>query len=236
MRSITGYRVTVSSDRLARVVGAVPGLAVETAASEESDEAGAPAPDEADDGLRERVPLPEEGAASAVKRYGLLGLGASMIALGIATVGLWVYRRRKSDSDETPPPASEVGTVEPSPSPGPTPSTGEAGEIDETGPSPDETELSIVTPDDEEGPPFGRTEDRTDVEWTTRDRTEAADEDETVDETEPGATADEPETGDDETTRAGESVDVAPLLGVAFVAVSGAVVRWLQGDEDAQGR
>jgi len=230
MRSITVYRVTVSSDRLARVVGAVPGLAVETAASEESDEAGAPAPDEGDDGLRERVPLPEEGAASAVKRYGLLGLGASMIALGIATVGLWVYRRRKSDSDETPPPASEVGTVEPSPSPGPKPAT---GEIDETEPSPDETELSIVTPDDEEGPPFGRTEDRSDVEWTTRDRTETADEGETVDGTEQGATAEEPEPSDDETSRPGESVDVAPLLGVAFVAVSGAVVRWLQGDEDA---
>ena len=204
MSTFTRYRVDVDSPRLARVLGKVPGIATES--DRETD----------------------EEKASVVKTYGLLGLGISMVMLGIATVGIWVYLRRKGDGDEseTPPPAAGLDTGEPA----------------ATGLSATETELStsdppsVVTPDEESASetderPHGRTEgDRSDVEWTTRD---------TTPESEP-ATDDEPAVEDitapatDEAeSRPTEPVDAAPLLGAAFLAVTGAVVKWLQAGDEA---
>ncbi|MFC6756055.1 MULTISPECIES: hypothetical protein [Haloarcula] len=243
MSKFTLYRADVDSPRLARVLGKVPGIAVggereadEVPADEETEPT---ATDEGDDdgGLREKVPIPDTDIGdgekrSVVKRYGLLGLGVSMVMLGVATVGIWVYRRRNSDGEsETPPPATGLDSG------GPTPSTDET-ELSTSGtestPSTGETEPSpsIVRPDERDEPaqePKGRTEgDRSDVEWEPRD-TAPAGEAETTDES---AVDDStgPETDDE--PRPTESVDAAPLLGAAFLAVSGAVVKWLQsGDE-----
>ncbi|MBX0286040.1 hypothetical protein EGH22_06855 [Halomicroarcula sp. F28] len=244
MSKFTLYRADIDSPRLARLVGKVPGIAVgdeEQADEGPADDVTAPpgtaAESEDDGGLRERVPVPDTDIGdtkSVVKTYGLLGLGVSMVMLGIATVGIWVYRRRKGGDgeSETPPPATGLDRDGPTV----TPSTGET-ELSTSGTSStSDTESStpspsIVTPDESPEPeqePAGRTEgDRSDVEWETRDTTPAS-------ERERGGEPDEqpePETPDDE-PRPTESVDVAPLLGAAFLAVSGAVVKWLQADAD----
>jgi len=72
--------------------------------------------------------------------------------------------------------------------------------------------------------PAGRTDDREDVEWTTKWETEprpGTDESEDADVSEP----------DEDESHTSESIDVAPLLGIAFVAVTGAVVRWVRGSD-----
>ncbi|WP_324663051.1 hypothetical protein [Haloarcula sediminis] len=225
MSKFTLYRADVDSPRLARVLGTVPGIAVGDEGTDDRGVGAEPAPDESDDGgLEERVPLPETDVdASVVKTYGLLGLGVSMVMLGIATVGIWVYRRRNGDSgeSETPPPTTGVDTD------GTAPPAGET-ERAASEPEPSTPEPSLVIPDEEpasETAPHGRTEgDRSDVEWEPRETSEP----------EPVETPDEPaepKTVEDD-ARPTESVDAAPLLGLAFLAASGAVVQWLQGGDE----
>ena len=240
MGKFTLYRADVDSDRLARALGKVPGVAVaseqsgdrqanEPSAEPAGDETAPTVESEDDGGFREKLPVPDTDGidgeqTSVVKTYGLLGLGVSMVMLGVATVGIWVYRRRKaSDGEsETPAPATGLDTGGPATSP-----TGPVA----TEPAADES-VSVVRPDEEsesaEKPePRGRTEgDRSDVEWMARDTTPAA---------EPAAgESDEfaPREAESETdSRPTESVDAAPLLGAAFLAVTGAVVKWLQADD-----
>lgn len=248
MSKFTVYRADVDSPRLARVVGKLPGVAVANGEVPAAPTAEATAPESEDDGgLREKIPAPgnvvDEDKTSVVKTYGLLGLGVSMVMLGIATVGIWVYRRRKGDTEsETPPPTTGLeaeGPVTATPSP--------STDASDTGSS----DVSIVRPEEESDDeaaeaekPRGRTEgDRTDIEWSTRDTTasSAEESDEEPDEPAPDVTAsgreDEPapdvtaSAGEDE-PRPTESVDAAPLLGLAFLAASGAVVEWLQSGAD----
>ncbi|WP_277540447.1 hypothetical protein [Haloarcula laminariae] len=236
MSKFTLYRADIDSPRVARVLGAVPGVAVGAdEGAEADDEPGpptAPGGSDEDEGLRDRIPSPGtdivgEGDASVVKTYGLLGLGVSMVALGIATVGIWVYRRQSGDESETPPPA-EVDTGETAPTATPAPSTsGPESRVADTDPDPATPSPSIAQPD-EKPKPRGRAEgDRTDVEWEARDA-EPASEPETTDES---AIQESAERGDG--ARPAESVDAAPLLGLAFLAASGAVVQWLQTGNEA---
>lgn len=250
MSRFTLYRADVDSPRLARVLGKVPGVAVrgeqtaEPQAESGDDETAAPdtwTESDEDGGLLEGVPdtdIVDEDERSVVRSYGLLGLGVSMVVLGVATVGIWVYLRRNGDGEasETPPPSTGLDTAEPAPSTGldtgeTTPSTGTpAPSATDT----DSTSSGVQSDEgDEDGtddtPERSRTEgDRSDVEWTTRETTPAADDE--GDEPSPDVT----ESADDEDEpRATESVDAAPLLGVAFLAVSGAVVEWLQSADDS---
>lgn len=239
MSRFTVYRADVDSPRLARALGTVPGVAVageQDAEDAAADETDPPATADDGDGLRETIPVPDtdEETASVVKTYGLLGLGVSMVLLGIATVGIWVYLRRSGDEDsETPPPSTAVDTEAPTATV-PEPSTAETGAPSST-PAP-----SVATPDEaaddeaeaEPDRPSRAEGDRSEVEWTTKDRTPASEPsaDDTPAEPE-GEEPTEPEESDEE-TRPGESIDAAPLLGVAFVAVTGAVVRWLQNGSD----
>jgi|GEM_PF-950498 hypothetical protein len=241
MSKFTLYRADIDSPRLARVLGKVPGVAVggeqaaDDAPGEPVEDTAAPTAESEDDGgLREKIPAPDSDIAggdgtSVVKTYGLLGLGVSMVTLGIATVGIWVYLRRKGGDgeSETPPPATGLDSDGPTVTP-PTGETELSTSGAESAPSP-----SAVTPDEPSETaqePRGRTEgDRSDVEWEPRDTTPAS-EPETTGES---AVDDSkgPETHDDE-PRPTEPIDAAPLLGAAFLAVSGAVVKWLQsGDE-----
>ena len=233
MSRFTVYRTDIDSPRLARALRSLPGVSVDGDGTTASDDGGTAPPTGADDGT---IPTPDSdvGGDSLVRRYGLLGLGVSLIGLGVSTVGLWLYLRRRGDGEsETPPPAAEGVTGEST-----VPGTPSPAEPDATTPQPDSVtdetdDLSIVTSEAESEPepesaPAGRTEgDRSDVEWTTKDRSgEQEANEETESPPEPDEEADESE--DDRR----ESVDAAPLLGVAFVAVTGAVVRWLQsGDE-----
>jgi len=224
MSRFTVYRTDLDSPRLARALRSLPGVSVEGDGTTASDDGTAP-PTDADDGT---IPTPDidVGGDSLVRRYGLLGLGVSLIGLGVSTVGLWLYLRRRDDGEsETPPPADGVTGAS---MPG-TPSPAEPDSVPD-GTNARTDDLSIVTPEAEAEPesaPAGRTEgDRSDVEWTTKDRSAENESDETPS---------EPDAGADETSEDGPggSVDAAPLLGVAFVAVTGAVVRWLQsGDEN----
>lgn len=248
MSKFTLYRVDVDSPRLARMLGTVPGVAVEDeraddrgakgAPSRPAGEATPPAASDEDGGLRAKIPVPGSDVADAekaslVKRYGLLGLGVSMVMLGIATVGIWIYMRRtgSGDESETPPPATELdtgGTGSPVAETEPEPSTPAPAGDEADGPSEDR---SAAEPDVE---PHGRAEgDRTDIEWTTREPTpnsEPVTPDEPSVEDSTAPVADEAD-GDDE--RPTEPVDAAPLLGAAFLAVTGAVVKWLQAGEEA---
>lgn len=242
MGRYTLYRADVDSAVAARVLGSVPGVEIEGDRDEREQEPADGREHETattteDGGLRAVIPETEvvDADVSAVRTYGLLGAGVSLILLGVATVGIWLYRRRGGDGEtsETPPPTTELGaaagetseTEIPAPSGEPEPPGGE--------PADDEGESAAEPPE-----PKGRTEDRSDVEWTTRDRA-ATDESETAtDESE--AAADKLEAAADESeTAAGsdnqpptEPVDAAPLLGVAFIAVTGAVVRWMQGNDE----
>ena len=168
--------------------------------------------------------VPDEGKASLLREYGLLGAGVSFVVLGIATVGIWVSRRRSGDGEsETPPTAFEPETTA-SGTPAP------SGETDPMSPA---TESESDTTTGGTAEPAGRTEDnRDEVEWTTRDTGPAR---ETRDSFDPDTETTAEPAGDDETgPRPGESLDPAPLLGVAFVLLSGALVRWLQSGEDQE--
>ena len=175
MSKFTVFRVDVDSDVLERALGATPGVeVVDSHAADSEPEPGAADPAEpSDDGLLDSVrpegELLDVETTSAVTEYGLLGLGVSLVVLGIATVGIWWYRRRNSDHGE-PQTEFERGT--------------------------DPVGLSTAAGTAESDEPTS-------------------------------------DIGDDLTgePRAAESVDVAPLLGVAFLAVSGAVVRRVQGEQ-----
>lgn len=260
MSSYTFLRVEVDSSVVERVLGLTPGVEVvdefDTDSGERapSDERERPTDqrteDPDDDGLVSRATpdgdlLEEE---SAVRKYGLLGVGLSFIMLGFATIGIWWYRRHNSggseetESDTEFEPSTETRTtavttettaVEHERPSSPT-------ETDETAETDDES-LSIVRPSDDsdtaedagedgedavetdEAP--GRTDDRDDVEWTTKWDQKPRESTEEPESVEPDAGPDEP------SPRTTESVDVAPLLGVAFIAISGAIVRWLQGGD-----
>jgi len=256
MRSITVLRVEADSGVVGRALGKLPGVeVVETLPVEEpepaaTDDGSPPSPpvdeSEASDGLLsgvapdtdlgESVPPStggDEGAPSMVRQYGLLGAGVTLVLAGLASVGVWVYQRRGGDGAETPPPSA---SVEPEPRVGETPSP--SGETDEAEPVSPVTESTA----EEREQPAGRVEgDRSDVEWTTRDRVETRTEfdADTGAETASETDAEMPDQGDDVEPgepRPGESMDPAPLLGVAFIALSGALVRWLRsGDDGEQG-
>lgn len=229
MGSYTFLRVEVDADILERMLDPLPGVEVVESASEGQDDAQSDGPakqatDESqaeDDGLIRALPdgeFPDEG--SPVREYGLLGVGVSFVMLGAATVGIWWYRRQSTDGPpeaETPPPATTVDSETSASGPVTAPST----------PSTEPTESSTVLDAAEES----EDDDNDDIEWTTRGGSEP---------TEPTDSSDERPDSDDEPVvtgedrRPSESVDVAPLLGVAFIAVSGAIVRWIQGTESKQ--
>ncbi|WP_135302221.1 hypothetical protein [Haloarcula amylovorans] len=205
---------------------------VETTTSESfaSEEAVAPAED-------------DEESTSAVKKWGLLGAGVTFVVVGLGTVGLWFLKRRKSDDGgggepiaETPPPAADtsVASTERTGSRRDATSKGKSVGADDDGmsdtdtdtktdagtdtSSTDETSASTVLGDEADetgeqahsqsyvGPTKGLGEDAGDTETTSKS-----------------------EIPDEETAvRTPGSINVAPLLGVAFLAVSGAVVRWMR--------
>lgn len=272
MSRFTVLRVEVDSDVVERVLGLTPGVEVVEgfdAATEgrtppagepdtgDSDDEREPADGEqADDAGRPAGATPDGDLAdggSLLREYGLLGVGVSFVMLGIATVGIWWYRRRQRGTDD-----GEYGPA-PEPTafethertPRETPSTPTETDDEST---PEETEdrsLSIVSPDDgdgeaEEGDDESAASDdetvadddasdgpadRDDVEWTTKWDSGESDAETAERDVDEDADADADEAVDREGPRASESVDVAPLLGVAFIAVSGAVARWVSGDE-----
>ena len=299
MSRFTILRVEVDSDVVERMLDLTPGVEVVEGfddaedlgprddADSIRDEVGSThdGPADDDDGLLENATpdgdLLDEG--SPIREYGLLGVGVSFVMLGIATVGIWWYRRRQSDetpdeefggATDTGPTTFETTHRGPSESPVDTDTgtgtvldtdddTAETTDSDstpeptatdtaqETPSSTDEDSLSIVRPEetdtddgtnedeatetadsDEDAPTEDesddhatRSEDREDTEWTTKWDTSPAEPESDDDDTETASEAEEP------TRPASDSVDVAPLLGVAFLAVSGAVARWVKGGD-----
>ncbi len=278
MSRYTFLRVEVDSDAVERVLGLTPGVeVVETLDDERDDTPPASSVDgpadvpgdgpsdesAADDGPPGMAPSGDTlDEGTAVREYGLLGVGIAFVTLGIATVGIWWYRRRSGDESgevETPPPATEFESPGEPSTPAPA-DTGGGPRDDDTDDETDagadddaETdELNLVLDrDEEEGgtgaeigdddsetdeagtddgdtEPAGRSGDREDVEWEPKW---------TDSPPEPSIDAAEVENGDDDAEdvdepRAGESVDAAPLLGIAFIAVTGALVRWARGESD----
>lgn len=255
MRDYTVLRVSVDTDAVATALDAIPGITVvepddrsdsgrvdvlpdretadEDAATSETSDAAEP-PFE-----------PSEDAAPAWREYGLLGVGASLVMLGIATVGIWWYRRRNGDeTDEWTPESEMPAPVDPdavdrsttdAETPAPTVTSPEASTMDDDD-ADGQTVLGDEMADADDDPP-GRTEDREEVEWTTPTETVSTADPKSQPSAEPDESAPEspPETDEAETPAdPRDQVDVAPLLGVAFLAVSGAVVRWVQRAGDAE--
>lgn len=255
MRDYTVLRLEVDVGPAARVLRKVPGVAVgedrpepnEAEGGPRSDEAPRASPgetpppsesdagvtldadDEADGGLKERVP-------PVVREWGLLVVGVLFLIVGVVSAVLWAVKRRKEGDGDA---ADELATVDSFDEPvdewrPDDEASGPRGDEEES----DDTDRQQVTDTDTE------TAEATVLGAESSEGDSAAD----VDSDEPSveedraafaaASVEEP-TGDDEepVTPAGRevgSVDVAPLLGMGFLAVAAAVVKWAQresGDE-----
>ena len=263
MSRYTFLRVEVDSDVVERVLGLIPGVeVVETldgagedapvSSPVEDEPQGGPAADESEDGgvLGDVTPDDELVAeGSPLREYGLLGLGVSFVMLGLATVGIWWYRRRsggESGDAETPPPATEFDTPDEPVTPAPSTTESDDGSSESATEGTDDLSLDLDGDadgadsadaddrDESDTEPTGRREDREDVEWAPKwddsPPEPSVDADAVEDEDEDEDKAD----GETDEPRPGESVDAAPLLGIAFIAITGAIVRWAQGGTDGE--
>ncbi|WP_276271666.1 hypothetical protein [Haloarcula litorea] len=302
MADYTFLRVEVESRLVGRVLDALPGVAVvddltadEGADDDETDDTRAtggtatasdarPGPAEVETTV-EATATDTDEEPSAFREWGLLGVGLAFVVLGLATVGIWWYRRR-SDGDgepETPPPtrpetdvsdslgrdatgfggderavdrstadADEESDEDADPdtgaSSGPTDATdrdeatarGAEPTTPETKPSegdetPEGSEAAEPTPDPEATRPdtdIGAPESEFERPDTTSRTVLGEGDDGRADAVEPGD-ADEDETADAAASEDRGSVDPAPLLGVAFLALTGVVARRLVGRETA---
>ncbi|WP_284007572.1 hypothetical protein [Haloarcula pelagica] len=264
MSDYTVVRIDIDSDVVRRAARAVPGVEVPEEFDPETERV-TPLPGRTDT-VADDADAVDDGSGrggqprSLVGEYGLLAAAVAMIGAGVATAGLWWYRRRNRDSAPTPEtefesPAWEetavaatedqpgsTGTV---PNPDGVPGDRVAGDDDtavagddSTGAGPTEFDAPTVdTPTDE--PDTDAEPDASEAERdeqgapTAEESSEAATERvvaaDTTAESASESDADKPAPSADESELAGDgSLDRAPLLGVAFVALSGAVVRWLQ--------
>ncbi|MBX0293533.1 hypothetical protein [Haloarcula nitratireducens] len=269
MSEYTVLRIRVGAGVAARVLGAIPGVSVvddlDAALEDRADAAaGAGAVSETpptasrpvDTTTRETFASEEavapaeddEESASAVKKWGLLGAGVTLVAAGLGTVGFWFLKRRGSDDDgdgpvaETPPPATDTGVASAERTGSRRDATsrgksvgGDDGGMDDTdadtgtetdagasASSTDETSASTVLGEEssETDDAGERTHGQSYV-GPTKGLGESGGE--------TGTPTSEPEiSADEDDVRTPGSVNVAPLLGVAFLAVSGAIVRWMR--------
>jgi len=228
MDAPTFLEVEVERDTVATVLDAVPGVAVVDDATAGS----TPAPAESD-GAETSGPGLTDRLRSLWRQWGLLGTGLSLIALGVATAGLWWYRRRNvAGTDEE---ASEWATESPSETPPPaeptvdTPSPTDtdferkaaAEDADDT-PTPGTQETALATEMPQTEPEYRRQDTGRDTEpaGAAESATVAADE------TEPTET--------DADERPAAKIDPAPLLGAAFLILSSALGRWATRDRTDQ--
>ena len=257
MRDYTFIRVEADVGPAARVLRTVPGVAVgdESGEPAEEDDFDAPraepgetpppsdtavdvsagADDDAEGGLTDRLP-------PVVREYGLLVVGVLFLLVGVASAALWWLRRRNADDAADQPPMVD-SFDEP---------------VDEWRPDSDAATATEDTGDvttDQGGEPTDgpQTVDLTDTAESTVASEEAASARPSADAAGTASAVEAPPAGDgesggdgpadgaqaateddgesaDPTSRAAGSVDVAPLLGMGFLAVAAAVVKWAQRD------
>lgn len=248
MDTPTFLEVEVERDAVASVLDAVPGVAVVDDATAVSTPPPT-GPDSADESQPDGPGLTER-LGSLWRQWGLLGTGLTLIGLGVATAGLWWYRRRNADrpgSESTDEYASEWATDSPGETPPPTESTVDTPSPIDSGFEPSASE------DDAEDTPAADTDDTptpgtretalaseaTPTESEDRQRDtglETAQSDVAGFETETDAFG-EDETAADETDtdeRPEAKIDPAPLLGAAFLILSSAIGRWTTRDRSEQ--
>ncbi|MFC7020012.1 MULTISPECIES: hypothetical protein [Haloarcula] len=257
MRDYTFVRVETEVGPAARVLRRVPGVAVgdESGEPAERDDFDAwragpgetPPPndtavdvsagtdDDSEGGPTDRLP-------PVVREYGLLVVGVLFLLVGVASAVLWWLRRRNADEAADQPPMVD-SVDEP---------------VDEWRPDSDEDTATADTGDVAAGrgsEPTGRprTVELTDTAESTVLREEAASAGPSADAAGTASAVEAPPAGGegsagdgpadgvqaateddaasaDPTSGAAGSVDVAPLLGMGFLAVTAAVVKWAQRD------
>ena len=237
MDAPTFLEVEVERDAVASVLDAVPGVAV----VDDATAVPAPGPAEPDE-AEDSGPSLTARLGSLWRQWGLLGTGLSFIALGVATAGLWWYRRRNADgtesgsadeyaaewaterSGETPPPAESAADT---PSPIDTEFEPKAAVEDaEETPAPETQETALAA----EMPQTGSGSRQQDAGGDAEPRSAGEPE------TEKG-TLDQEETepaGTDTDERPAAKIDPAPLLGAAFLILSSALGRWATRDRSEQ--
>jgi len=216
-------RLAVDSDALSAVLDRLPGVAVvdepaEAATTDETDDGAPPSAEEAEPGR----------LAALVGEWGLLGLGVGLAALGVATAALWWTRRgAEDDTSEVEPGGADEG--------GPATTVLDAGDDgapdDTAADGPADSEERGVDP----GPPSPEpttTDSGDHTERSTRVDSRSLDRSGERESEEGESGLDERDSGADEDVIRRGDVDPAPLVGAAFLAVVGVVVRWLGGDEE----
>lgn len=248
MGDYTFLRLEVSVRPVARVLERVPGVTVTGDRSDPPEEAapassapptddarGGETPPPSEAGGEPQVSVDDETVATGgltdrlppvVREWGLLAVGVVFLGLGAASTALWIVLRRKRAGDES---DLEEPTVDSFDEPvdewrqAPTradePTTGEraAEAVD----SEAEVSTTASTVLDQEPEPEG-----------TGIRDPAAED--------PSVAADEPvspdefEDAEEESERRPDrevgAIDVAPVLGMAFLATAAALVKWAQGE------
>lgn len=244
-------RLAVDSDALGAVLDRLPGVAV---VDDLADPTAADTTDDADDGEPPTDDAEPGRLAALVGEWGLLGLGVGFVGLGLATVALWWTRRGDDAEPEIVPGGADESvstvlderTAEDGEAVGDTAvpaGTDDGHTVDRGPPAPEQTTTDPGAHTDSSGEADGDAVDGTagrareegdSGESAAADaaRGDVADEGGVEDEGASGERApDERESEDDADVLRRGDVDPAPLIGAAFLAVVGVVVRWLGGAE-----
>jgi hypothetical protein len=237
MDAPTFLEVEVERDAVASALSAVPGVAVV------DDTTAVPSPGPAGpDGAGDSGPSLTDRLGSLWRQWGLLGTGLSLIALGVATAGLWWYRRRNADGTDagsTDEDTSEWAAERPDETPPPAEPTVDT-------PSPTETEFEPIAPaEDVDETPTTETKETALASEMPQTESESRRQDTGMDTELSGAPASETETdtleqtetesaGTDTDERPEAKIDPAPLLGAAFLILSSALGRWATRDRSDQ--
>lgn len=258
LEKVPGVTVTGESDEAERrdedeeLLGPVPDEVERGSATVPPSDAGrggeTPPPSEDDDlspfeaeepadsgGLADRLP-------PVVREWGLLAAGVVLLLLGVASTVLWAVLRRKRDGDESEFDESGVDSFDEPVDEWRPDRTDDEAPVERDTPEADDRESAVPTAEsaastvlDQEPDTTAAVEEASESAPTAPTEEATAldefDEPETVEETEVVEAEDDGEAEPERPApREVGAVDVAPLLGMGFLVVAAALVKWAQGE------